>query len=85
MVTAITDVYPWLWNAHWKRQFEFSSYSRVGGVVLLMLYYMLFYCCEMQMLVFIFFFLLWFDLADVDIPVHVVPDGYDRNYFPQLL
>lgn len=39
----------------------------------------------MQMLLFIFFFLLWFDLADVDIPVHVVPDGYDRNYFPQLL
>lgn len=36
------------------------------------------------MLLFIFFFLLWFDLADVDIPVHVVPDGYDRNYFPQL-
>lgn len=35
--------------------------------------------------IYFFFFLLWFDLADVDIPVHVVPDGYDRNYFPQLL
>lgn len=30
-------------------------------------------------------FLLWFDLASVDSPVHMVPDGYDRNYFPQLL
>lgn len=39
----------------------------------------------MQMLLFIFSSLLWFDLANVDIPVHVVPDGYDRSYFPQLL
>lgn len=39
----------------------------------------------MKLLLFIFSFLLSFDLADVDIPVHVVPDGYGRNYFTQLL
>lgn len=39
----------------------------------------------MQMLLFIVSFLLWFHLADTDIPVHVVPDEYGRNSFPQLL
>lgn len=31
------------------------------------------------------FFLLWFDSADVDIPVRVVPDGYSRDYSPTFI
>lgn len=38
----------------------------------------------MQILLFIFSFLLWFGLADTDIPVHVVPNGCDRNDFPNF-
>lgn len=47
-----------------------------------MLYYMLCLLLLMQTLLFIFAFLLWFDLANVDVPVHVAPDGQDTNCSP---
>lgn len=50
-----------------------------------MLYYMLCLLLLMQTLLFIFAFLLWFDLANVEIPVHVVPDGQDTNCFPAFI
>lgn len=82
--SSVTAVYT-LSSAHQKRQIQFSSYSRwgVGGGQVSVLYVIL---LLFKADVTIYFpFLLWFDLASVDSPVHMVPDGYDRNYFPQLL
>lgn len=51
-------------------------------IVLFLCYFIVFKfkCCYL----FLFPLLLWFDLVELAIPVHVVPDGYDRDYFPNF-
>lgn len=68
-----------------EKTVQFSSCSGVRGSFTDVILYVIFIVGKCKCCYLFFFFLLWFDLADVDIPVHVVPDGYASSFFPQLL